>query len=196
MKTNYVLIDYENVQPKDVSDLDREEFRVKVFLGSKQTKVDLELVKAMQALGSRAEYIQIDGNGPNAVDFHISFYIGQIAASDANSYFHVVSKDSGFDPLIAHLKGKKILASRVSTIKDIPIIKLNGRMNKDEKIAGIVDDLKRRHTRPRKVTTLANTIQAAFHKSIDENEALALVKSLQDRGYINVEESSVSYNLS
>lgn len=137
MRTNYVLIDYENVQPKDIADLNRKEFRVKVFLGSKQSKVDVELAKALQPMGERAEYIRIDGSGPNAVDFHISFYIGQIAAADANSYFHIVSKDSGFDPLIAHLKTKRILALRVATIKDIPILKLNESMNKDEKIAGI-----------------------------------------------------------
>jgi hypothetical protein len=35
----------------------------------------------------------------------------------------VVSKDKGFDPLIAHLKGKKILSQRSESIATIPLLK-------------------------------------------------------------------------
>src|SRR5690606_41861527 len=63
-------------------------------------------------MGSRAEYVKIASNGSNALDFHIAFYIGQLATKEPESYFHIVSKDTGFDPLIQHLKGKKIQVSR------------------------------------------------------------------------------------
>lgn len=46
-----------------------------MFVGANQKRIDIELAKAMQSLGSNGEYIQIMGNGPNALDFHISFYI-------------------------------------------------------------------------------------------------------------------------
>jgi hypothetical protein len=39
------------------------------------------------------------------------------------AYFHIVSKDTGFDPLIQHLKAKKILASRSKDVTEIPIVK-------------------------------------------------------------------------
>ena len=41
MKTNYVLIDFENVQPKNLEALKGHGFKVIVFVGSKQTKVPL-----------------------------------------------------------------------------------------------------------------------------------------------------------
>ena len=48
MRTNYVLIDYENVQPKNLSLLAGEHFRVKIFVGQSQIKIPLELASAMQ----------------------------------------------------------------------------------------------------------------------------------------------------
>jgi hypothetical protein len=52
----------------------------------------------MQALGAKAQYVKISGNGSNALDFHIAFYIGHLGAVDPTAYFHIISKDAGFDP--------------------------------------------------------------------------------------------------
>ncbi|TON35035.1 hypothetical protein CGH58_24340, partial [Vibrio parahaemolyticus] len=82
MKTNYILIDFENVQPKNLSLLEGHPFKVMVFVGANQTKVPFDIATAMQNLGSSAQYIKIDGNGPNALDFHIAYYIGSISALD------------------------------------------------------------------------------------------------------------------
>ena len=79
MKTNYVLIDFENVQPKNLELLKGHGFKVIVFVGSKQVKISFDLACAMQSLGADAEYVKIEGNGPNALDFHIAFYMGNIA---------------------------------------------------------------------------------------------------------------------
>ena len=89
MKNNYVLIDYENVQPKSLALLDGHDFKVIVFVGSNQAKIPFELVSAIQELGSSAKYVKIGGNGPNALDFHIAFYMGQIAEKDPDAYFHI-----------------------------------------------------------------------------------------------------------
>lgn len=115
MKTNFVLVDFENVQPKNVGCLSGGPFKIKVFVGTNQAKVPLEMARALQAFGPDAEYIQIDGNGRNALDFHIAYYIGRLAAEHPNSSFYVVSKDSGFDPLIRtlepHLAGEGLFHS-------------------------------------------------------------------------------------
>ncbi len=66
MKTNYVLVDYENVQVKSLALLKGEHFRVKAFLGPNNTKLPIELVLAMQALGEHAEYIVVEAHGKNA----------------------------------------------------------------------------------------------------------------------------------
>ena len=80
MPTNYVLIDFENVQPKNLEVLSRHPFKVLVFVGASQTKVPYDLAEAMQQLGENARYIKIGGNGNNALDFHIAFYVGELSS--------------------------------------------------------------------------------------------------------------------
>jgi len=124
MRTNYVLIDYENVQPEGLSMLDAEHFKVVVFIGANQKKLNVTFVAAVQRLGSRGEYVQISGSGSNALDFHIAYYIGKFAAADSAAFFHVISKDTGFDPLLRHLKDQKISAARAASIHEIKIVKV------------------------------------------------------------------------
>ncbi|MCL4701628.1 MAG: hypothetical protein KJZ97_07230 [Burkholderiaceae bacterium] len=79
MRTNYVLIDYENVQPTAISVLDAEHFRVHVFVGPGQSRVSFEIASTLQRMGPRAEYIRVSAPGKNALDFHIAFQLGQLA---------------------------------------------------------------------------------------------------------------------
>ncbi|MEP7301590.1 MAG: PIN domain-containing protein [Caldimonas sp.] len=77
MKKNYVLVDFENVRPESVAELDKEVFRLMVFIGAHQNKVKYELVAAVQRMGERAEYVKIAGEGKNNLDFHIACYAGR-----------------------------------------------------------------------------------------------------------------------
>ena len=113
MSKPYFLIDFENVQPKALDRLKPGESRVKVFLGQNQNKLMLELVQALQPFGADAEYIQITGSGPDAVDFHIAYYIGRLAADEPGAAFHIISTDKGFDPLVRHLAGLGINCCRL-----------------------------------------------------------------------------------
>jgi len=112
----YFLFDFENVQPTSVGSLKPGLCRIKIFLGQSQSKLPLELLRALQPFGSDVEYIQISGSGPNAVDFHIAFYIGKLAGSYPGASFTIVSKDAGFDPLVRHLKASGITCNRVAAI--------------------------------------------------------------------------------
>lgn len=116
MAKPYYLIDFENVQPKALGLLKPGESRIKVFLGQQQTKLMLELVQALQPFGADAEYIAIAGNGPDAVDFHIAYYIGRIAVEEPGAAFHIVSGDTGFDPLVRHLTAKGITCKRMPAL--------------------------------------------------------------------------------
>src|SRR5690606_2175966 len=53
----------------------------------------------------------------------IAFYIGQLAQKDPRGFFHIISRDTGFDPLVTHLKSKKILACRSAGIAEMPLFK-------------------------------------------------------------------------
>jgi len=95
---------------------DSEESFVKLFAGQHQAKVDLSLAQALQPFGSRAEYIQIVGSGKDALDFHIAYYMGRLAAEHPGASFIVLSRDTGFDPLIKHLAQQGISCSRVPSL--------------------------------------------------------------------------------
>lgn len=196
MKTNYVLIDYENVQPEAIAVLDKEHFKVIVFVGANQAKVTFEVASVLQRMGDRAEYIKIASNGSNALDFHIAFYIGQLATKEPDAYFHIVSKDTGFDPLISHLKSKKILACRSKNVADIPIVKAANSTSPVEKLAVIVSDLKRRGaSKPRTAKTLTSTINSLFQKQLPEEELAALLNELNKQGIVTVNNTKVTYSL-
>jgi len=194
LKNNYVLIDFENVQPKNLAILNGHEFRVIVFVGANQAKISFELASALQALGSNAEYVKIGGNGHNALDFHIAFYIGQLAERDPNAYFHIISKDTGFDPLIKHLKERKIFAQRERDLAEIPLLRISNATSAEEKIEAIVKSLAARgHARPRKVKTLANTVNSLFSRTLDEAELTDIIGQMKKRNLIAVENEKVSY---
>lgn len=96
----HVLVDWENVQPKesalralvpDVTD-------VWIFHGPNQ-KVDPE---SYGSFGSRVTPVKIARSGKNALDFHLSFYMGYIASRHPDARFVVVSNDKGYGPMLEH----------------------------------------------------------------------------------------------
>ena len=196
MATNYVLIDFENVHPKNLELLTKHPFKVFVFVGANQTKLPFDLADSMQLLGNDAKYIKISGNGQNALDFHIAYYVGELAGKDADAQFHIISKDKGFDPLIKHLASRKIRIKRVKDIAEIPLLRVPVGTSNDEKIAAIVKNLGGRgQSRPRKLKTLENTINNLFTKKLDKDELSTLTKELQKRKLIVVNKGNVSYKL-
>jgi hypothetical protein len=196
VRKNYVLIDFENVHPKNLGILKDHDFEVIVFVGAKQTKVSLELAVAMQSLGNNAKYIQIEGNGPNALDFHIAFYIGEISATDNNCYFHIISKDTGFDPLIRHLKTKKIYAQREKDVSEIPLLKISNAESLPERVNSIIEFLQSRGSaKPRAIKTLSNSINSLFMKKLRDEELSEIVEELIKKKVVIVKGTKVSYDL-
>ena len=196
MATNYVLIDFENIQPNNLEVLYHHPFKVLVFVGANQTKIPFELASAMQALGESAQYVKIAGNGKNALDFHIAFYIGELVTKEPSAFFHIISRDTGFDPLIKHLKSKKIKIQRERDLAEIPVVRMSTAASSDEKIAAIVKNLASRgQSRPRKVITLSNTINSLFTENLTEQQLADLVKELEQKQYIKVSNGNVSYHM-
>lgn len=196
MPTNYVLIDFENVQPKNLEILKNHPFKIFVFVGANQAKISFDLANAMQEFGEDAKYIKISGNGKNSLDFHIAYYIGQLSLTDPDGYFHIISKDTGFDPLIKYLRAKKIRIQREKDLAEIPLLRISTATSNDEKVEAIVKNLAGRgQSRPRKTKTLANTINSLFTKKLDEPELSALITKLQERKYIKVNQGNVTYKL-
>ena len=197
MKKHYILIDYENVQTKSLAVLHstpNQAFRVIVFVGANQSKIPIELVSSMQGFGNKAEYVQITGSGRNALDFHIAYYLGALTERDPAGYFHVISKDTGYDQLIKHLKGKKVSAARQKDLFEIPWLSSSNKKPMNEQITAIVENLAARgNSRPRKVKTLKNSINSLFGNKLEAEKIDNLVKDLQEQKYIVIKQESVTY---
>ena len=193
----YVLVDFENVQPKNLEILKEHPFRVLVFIGSNQAKLPRHVVVPMQALGEKAKYVEIAGSGPNALDFHIAYYIGELATREPDAHFHIISRDKGFDPLILYLRNRKQIRIRRETdLAEIPELRIPDTTSRDEQIDAIVKNLRQRgHSRPRKVKTLQNTINTLFTKKLDQAELDAITDELRKRNLIEVRQNNVSYRL-
>ena len=195
MKTEFVLIDFENIQPKDVASLNGGRYKIKVFLGAQQAKIPLAMARALQALGPHAEYIQINGNGNNAVDFHIAYYIGRLAASAPGAQFHVISRDTGFDPLLKHLKEQGISCQRLTSLAALTSIKGSRVSNQEDRVGAVVENLaKRKSAKPRTAEALRSIIQTLFvNENLTEKEVDALIRQLTERGYVKISDGKVHY---
>lgn len=192
-RTNYVLIDFENVQPDSLELLDRAHFKLLVFVGASQVKVPYDMAASLHRFGDRVEYIKISGKGPNALDFHIAYYIGRLAAVDPTPFFHIISKDAGYDPLIEHLRVKKIFARRAATISDIPLVKTANCKSVGQRIEVILGMLKQLAQKPGTVKGLGSMIAALFYKQLSDKEVSGLINEMAKKGYLTVSGTKITY---
>ena len=96
----HVLVDWENVQPKDsdIRSLVPDVTDVWLFHGPNQKGVSAHHA----SFGDRATPVKIARGGPNALDFHLSFYMGYIASRHPDARFVVMSNDKGYGPMLEH----------------------------------------------------------------------------------------------
>ena len=127
MPKNYILMDYENVQPDNFSLLGEiepsiAEFDVLVFVGAKQATISFDFALSIQNMGIKAAYVKCSVTQKNAADFLLSFHLGRLIQIDPDGYFHILSKDTGFDSLVTHLREQKHKVHRLVDISEIFIV--------------------------------------------------------------------------
>ena len=98
----HILLDYENVQPTEVElrAMVPEATRVWVFHGPHQKQVE----QRFASFGTGMTTVPISKTGKNALDFHLSFYMGYIASRNQQAKFVVVANDKGYEPMLEHAK--------------------------------------------------------------------------------------------
>lgn len=194
MTTNFVLVDFENIQPKNIGLLSGAPYKIKVFVGTNQGKIPLEMVRALQVLGPDAEYIQIEGSGRNALDFHIAYYLGRLATESPGAQLHVISKDKGFDPLIKYLNTQEIACQRWTSITDIPLAKVPRAKSHRDGVDAVIENLEKRKTaKPRTLKKLQSTIKARLGEQMTDAEVDKIIDQLSDRGVIKIADGKISY---
>lgn len=217
MQNHYILIDFENVQVKSLALLRGAQFQVRVFLGPKNTRLPTDLVLAMKGLGDQADYILLDAGGHNALDFHITYYLGRLAAIDPQGCFYIISKDTGFDSLIEHMNRAGVECSRAVSIDSLPCVdamsvgasvgpmgnaqaapkaKSAARKKTAELIELVLSNFaKRKSALPRTEKTLRTTIKALCGAQYTDKEINAVFNRLVKDEHVVVDGLRVSYSL-
>lgn len=220
--THYILIDYENVPVKSLALLKGDRFRVGIFLGPKNTRLATEFVLAMRELGEQGNYIQLEAGGPNALDFHIAFYLGRLLEARTADCYHIISKDKGFDALVAHVSKSGVACERADSIEAMscwakPVAtkavtakattekaatpakvaaKPATKKKADELVALVMANFAKRATgRPRTEKTLRSTVKTLCGVQYSDKEIDAVMARLLKKGVFTLTGSKVTYLL-
>jgi len=188
-----LLVDYENVQNIDLKAIKSTSLEIKIFVGKSQNKIPFELVSNAQTFGERIEWIKIDGNGNNALDFHIAYYLGKFITEKYGARYIILSKDKGFDPLVRYINNGGNKCQRINSI-----LELNGNNNNVESmpIEKIIQNLKKiqKNKRPRSRRTLITHISNLLKNEKDVNID-AVIDTLFMKDAVSEENKRIKYNI-
>lgn len=108
----HVLLDYENVQPtqEQLRALVPDARQLWVFHGPHQRDVE----QRFASFGSDATAVPISKTGKNALDFHLSFYMGYIASKNPGSAMVVIANDKGYEPMLEHARAMGFAVRRMA----------------------------------------------------------------------------------
>lgn len=196
MKKNIILIDYENVQKFNLLPLLNHDVMIKVFHNENQ-KFSSEFTNAAINFGKeKIELVKIKGQGKNALDFHIAYYIGKLSNEQKDVFFHIISKDTGFQPLVDYLKKEeKILCLLEKDISDIPILKPVEKLQKKNLYDATIAAIKtRKSPKAKRKTTLRNQIISIWKKEINESDAESIINEMIKKKFILCENEKITYN--
>ncbi len=176
-------------------------------MGAKQTKLDVGMVEKLMAHASSVQLIRLTTSGKNALDFALAYYVGRAVITDPTAYFHIVSRDKGFDPLIEHLKSRHIRARRhndfsaltfSSPPKSTPAEpKATPPTPVDPLITLALERLRKALTnRPKKQKTLLSHLKSILGKDATEAEAAKLLEKLRKAGHLSIDaKDAVTYKV-
>ena len=119
----HVLLDYENVQPseEELRHMVPDVGQVWVFHRPQQRQVE----QRFASFGAGVTAVPISRTGKNALDFHLSFYMGYVASRNPASTMVVVANDKGYEPKPEHARSMGFMARQVGhgSAKPAPSVK-------------------------------------------------------------------------
>jgi hypothetical protein len=198
-RTNYIFVDYENVQKVDLQLIREKPVKVVLVVGDRQKSLPVPLVRLAIEVGrEQVEILESGCTGKNALDLVLAYHVGRRAKEDPDGYFHILSKDKAFDALVAHLKAENVRASRADVFDQIPVLRDVKTIPLAERVRQVKDRIGKLKAdgRPKKLKKLQSMIAAQFHKQLTEDEVDAVVKGLaRDKAITVSDKDSVSYAL-
>ena len=193
--SEFVFVDFENVQSFDLGSLDSNT-KVYIFVGRQQKKIPFELVTSAQKRGGAIEWIQISGQGRNALDFHIAYYLGELNQTTPKDVrFTVLSKDTGYDPLIQHLSEFGRQCKRINSLKEIT--SYTKEELEDPNTEAVIQNLKKiqKPRRPRTRNTLSKHVSHVLRGKVSPEEAAGIIDNLFVMGRVSERNGRLIYDL-
>jgi hypothetical protein len=202
---NHVFVDFENVHEVDASLIGTKAVSFTLLVGPKQTKLDTDLVEKMLAHAASVELIRLTAIGKNAVDFALAYYMGRKAVADPMAFFHIISKDQGYDPLIAHLRSRHIRAHRhdsfatltfTRTTKAAVVAPKSELPGPEDLMDRLLAHLRKNVShRPKKKQALLNHLKSQMGKDATDAAAAAMLKNLAAKHLTVGDKDAVTYHL-
>jgi hypothetical protein len=187
-----LLVDFENVQPINISHLD-DRTNVIIFVGTNQKTIPVELVVSTQRLGERIKWQKVEGNGANALDFHIACHLGRMWEKSPEVDCIVLSKDKGFDPLLCHLNKIGLKCKRINSLLTLNPKSTSVDDPNYQRVLEILGKLGKK-TRPRKLKTLSQYISSIFQKKITQQDIDCIIDMLFANEMISENNDTLSYS--
>jgi hypothetical protein len=195
----WVLIDSENLGILDLEPLARLDVNVVLFAGHQMKSVPFDLFKQGLEMKARLSVVKSPTGGKNALDFQMAFCAGRIAEQNPKAHFHFVTKDTGFDALVAHMNQSGLKAFRVPSLSALPC--LSGRPARGPAFleagaqAGEFLHKQTANSRPRKRKTLVSSLTAYLSKKFPAENVEQVVAELVAQGKLTIgDKDAVAYS--
>ena len=215
---NHVFVDFENIHKIDLAIIGSKAVSFTLLVGPRQTKLDVSLVEKLFEHSVSVQLVRLSSAGRNALDFTLAYYVGRAVAADPTGFFHIVSKDGGYDPLIQHLRSRHIRARRHDSFSTLifaaaakpptpepPAASPKPKAQvKPKARSAMLDDWESQvlehwrrpsATRPRNKDKLVSFLVTHLGNKITAAEALSLVEHLGQAGHLIIgDKGAVTYH--
>jgi hypothetical protein len=195
---NHIFVDFENVHDVDPAVIGARSVSLTLLLGARQTKLDAALVEKLMLHAATVQLVRLTTSGENALDFALAYYVGRAVMADPTGWFHIVSKDTGFDPLIEHLRSRHIHAYRHD---DFTALTFSGPAKPpssppEDLMPRVLEHLaKHVNNRPKRKKTLVSHLRAFLGNAVTEAHVLDLVEKLCKAGRLSIgDKDAVTYH--
>lgn len=191
MSDRLLLVDYENVQQIDFG-LVGESYHVTIFVGASQKNVPIDLVASAQKLGSRVDWRCVEGNGSNALDFHVACELGRMLERSSGTHCTVLSKDKGFDPLLRYLNKCGLKCTRINSLLELGSKAASKTEPNYKRVVELLGKTVK-NARPRTRSTLSKHISAMFQNNLAQSDLNRVIDLLFANKMISETNNRLTY---
>ncbi|MBN1412127.1 MAG: hypothetical protein JW969_14885 [Spirochaetales bacterium] len=198
------FIDFENITKIDLEKINGKT-KLIIVVGSKQTRKAAVYSHEAIDRASSVELIKVKGQGANALDFYIAYYLGKLINQSINVKYSIFSNDKGYDPLVEHLSEEGINIKRVSmeskskTTKGKTAVRKTTESKKTgispyEKALKKITEMPGKN-RPKKMIRLRAYIKTALGNRNTDKEIDAIISELVEKKKISINGEKVKLNI-